>query len=142
MRRGIVFVGGVILLTIWARSMLWAEAPSDVTCGIWTSASADERLMYAVGYSVGATYAAATVAANYGPRLERPELAREILMYLLPENYRFGAIASEIDTWCRSTAADDKLIVTVLEDIAREKNAAVIDRYENQEYQQFFQKMK
>jgi hypothetical protein len=63
-------------------------------------------------------------------------------MYLLPENYRFGAIASEIDTWCRSTAADDKLIVTVLEDIAREKNAAVIDRYENQEYQQFFQKMK
>ena len=36
--------------------------------------------MYAVGYSVGATFAAATA----GSRLARDGLAREVLMYLLP----------------------------------------------------------
>ena len=66
MHRGIVFlIIGVKLLTILAGSTLGQpEAPGDVTCAIWNSASDGERLMYAVGYSVGATYAAATAGSQ------------------------------------------------------------------------------
>ena len=56
MHRGIGFLIGLIFLTILTGSRLWAdEPPGDVTCAIWNSASEGERLMYAVGYSVGAT---------------------------------------------------------------------------------------
>ena len=41
-------------------SFLTDEPSGDVTCAIWNSTSERERFMYAVGYSVGATYAAAT----------------------------------------------------------------------------------
>ena len=94
--------------------------------------------MYAVGYSVGATHAAATA----GLRLEKDRLAREILMHLLPENYRFGSIVLEVDALYRLAAASDKSIVTVLDDIAREKNAVLIFQYENQEYEQFFEEVR
>ena len=100
------------------------------------SATEGERLMYAVGYSVGATYAAATA----GLQLEKKELVREVLMYLLPENYRFGAIVLEVDTSCGLAVAGNKSIMTVLEHIAREKNAALIYQHENQPYEQFFKK--
>jgi hypothetical protein len=93
--------------------------------------------MYAVGYSVGATYAAATTA---GLQLEKKELVREVLMYLLPENYRFGAIVLEVDTSCGLAVAGNKSIMTVLEHISREKNAALIYQHENQPYEQFFKK--
>ena len=137
MHRGIGFLFCVILLTILTGSRLWAdEPPGDVTCAIWNSASEGERLMYAVGYSVGATYAAATA----GLQLEKKELVREVLMYLLPENYRFGAIVLEVDTSCSIAVAGNKSIMTVLEDIAREKNAALIYQRENQPYDQFFKK--
>jgi predicted alpha/beta-fold hydrolase len=138
MHRGIFFlIIGVKLLTILAGSTLWAsEAPGDVTCAIWNSASDGERLMYAVGYSVGATYAAATA----GSQLSKKELVREVLMYLLPENYRFGAIVSEVDISCSLAVAGNKSIMTVLEDMAREKNAALIYQRENQPYEQFFKK--
>jgi len=129
---------GLILLTILTGSRLWAdEPPGDVTCAIWNSASKGERLMYAVGYSVGATYAAATTA---GLQLEKKELVREVLMYLLPENYRFGAIVLEVDTSCGLAVAGNKSIMTVLEHISREKNAALIYQHENQPYEQFFKK--
>ena len=137
MHRGIGFLIGLILLTILTGSRLWAdEPPGDVTCAIWNNASEGERLMYAVGYSVGATYAAATA----GLQLEKKELVREVLMYLLPENYRFGAIVLEVDTSCGLAVAGNKSIMTVLEDIAREKNAALIYQHENQPYEQFFKK--
>ena len=137
MRQGIGFLVGLILLTILAGSTLWAgEPPGDVTCAIWNTASEGERLMYAVGYSVGATFAAATA----GSRLARDGLAREILMYLLPDNYRFGEIAAEVDTSCSLAAAGNKSIMSVLEGIAREKNAALIYQHENQPYEQFFKK--
>jgi hypothetical protein len=93
------------LIPILAGSTLRAgEPPSDVTCAIWNRASEGEKLMYAVGYSVGATHAAATA----GLRLEKDRLAREILMHLLPENYRFGSIVLEVDALCRLAAASDK----------------------------------
>lgn len=137
MHRKIVCFIGLILLTILAGSTLRAaEAPSDVTCAIWNSASEGERLMYAVGYSVGATYAASTA----GLQLEKTGLVREVLIYLLPENYRFGAIVLAVDTSCSLSAAGNKSIMKVLEDIAREKNAAVIYQRENQPYEQFFKK--
>ncbi len=137
MHQGIGFLVGLILLTILAGSTLWAgEPPGDVTCVIWNTASEGERLMYAVGYSVGATVAAATA----GSRLARDGLAREILMYLLPDNYRFGEIAAEVDTSCSLAAAGNKSIMSVLEGIAREKNAALIYQHENQPYEQFFKK--
>jgi predicted alpha/beta-fold hydrolase len=137
MHRGIGFLIGLILLTILTGSRLWAdEPPGDVTCAIWNSATEGERLMYAVGYSVGATYAAATA----GLQLEKKELVREVLMYLLPENYRFGAIVLEVDTSCGLAVAGNKSIMTVLEHIAREKNAALIYQHENQPYEQFFKK--
>jgi predicted alpha/beta-fold hydrolase len=137
MHRGIVFLIGLIFLTILTGSGLWAdEPPGDVTCAIWNNASEGERLMYAVGYSVGATYAAATA----GLQLEKKELVREVLMYLLPENYRFGAIVLEVDTSCGLAVAGNKSIMTVLEHIAREKNAALIYQHENQPYEQFFKK--
>jgi hypothetical protein len=137
MHRGIGFLIGLILLTILTGSRLWAdEPPGDVTCAIWNNASEGERLMYAVGYSVGATYAAATA----GLQLEKKELVREVLMYLLPENYRFGAIVLEVDTSCGLAVAGNKSIMTVLEHIAREKNAALIYQHENQPYEQFFKK--
>ena len=136
-------IGLFLLITVLSNpTFLAAEAPSDVTCSVWNSASRNERLMYTVGYSVGATYAAAKVAAGYGARLEKPGLAREILMYLLPENYRFGAIAAEVDAVCGSPSAVEKSIMTVIEEIAREKNAALIYRQENQEYEEFFNKLK
>jgi hypothetical protein len=98
MHRRISFIFGVILLTILTGSRFWADEPrGDVTCAIWNSASEGERLMYAVGYSVGATYAVATAARL---RLERDGLAREVLMYLLPGNYRFGAIVLAVDSSC------------------------------------------
>jgi hypothetical protein len=116
MHRGIGLLFCGILLTILTGSRLWAdEPPGDVTCAIWNSASEGERLMYAVGYSVGATYAAATA----GLQLEKKELVREVLM--LPENYRFGAIVLEVDTSCGLAVAGNKSIMTVLEHIAREK---------------------
>ena len=137
MHRGIGFLIGLILLTILTGSRLWAdEPPGDVTCAIWNNASEGERLMYAVGYSVGATYAAATA----GLQLEKKELVREVLMYLLPENYRFGGIVLEVDTSCSLAVAGNKSIMTVLEGIAREKNAALIYQHENQPYEQFFKK--
>jgi predicted alpha/beta-fold hydrolase len=137
MHRGIVFLIGLIFLTILTGSGLWAdEPPGDVTCAIWNNASEGERLMYAVGYSVGATYAAATA----GLQLEKKELVREVLMYLLPENYRFGAIVLEVDASCGLAVAGNKSIMTVLEHIAREKNAALIYQHENQPYEQFFKK--
>ena len=137
MHRGIGFLIGLILLTILTGSRLWAdEPPGDVTCAIWNNASEGERLMYAVGYSVGATYAAATA----GLQLEKKELVREVLMYLLPENYRFGGIVLEVDASCGLAVAGNKSIMTVLEDIAREKNAALIYQHENQPYEQFFKK--
>ena len=137
MHRGIGFLIGLIFLTILTGSRLWAdEPPGDVTCAIWNSASEGERLMYAVGYSVGATYAAATA----GLQLEKKELVREVLMYLLPENYRFGGIVLEVDALCSLAVAGNKSIVTILEDIAREKNAALIYQHENQPYEQFFKK--
>ena len=137
MHQGIGFLIGLILLTILAGSTLWAdEPPGDVTCAIWNNASEGERLMYAVGYSVGATYAAATA----GLQTEKKELVREVLMYLLPENYRFGAIVLEVDTSCSLAVAGNKSIMTVLEHIAREKNAALIYQHENQPYEQFFKK--
>jgi hypothetical protein len=137
MHRGIGFLIGLILLMILTGSRLWAdEPPGDVTCAIWNSATEGERLMYAVGYSVGATYAAATA----GLQLEKKELVREVLMYLLPENYRFGAIVLEVDTSCGLAVAGNKSIMTVLEHIAREKNAALIYQHENQPYEQFFKK--
>ena len=137
MHRGIGFLIGLILLMILTGSRLWAdEPPGDVTCAIWNSATDGERLMYAVGYSVGATYAAATA----GLQLEKKELVREVLMYLLPENYRFGAIVLEVDTSCGLAVAGNKSIMTVLEHIAREKNAALIYQHENQPYEQFFKK--
>ncbi|MCM3905494.1 MAG: hypothetical protein ND866_27690 [Pyrinomonadaceae bacterium] len=137
MHQGIGFLIGLILLTILAGSTLWAaEPPGDVTCAIWNSASEGERLMYAVGYSVGATYAAATA----GLQTEKKELVREVRMYLLPENYRFGGIVLEVDAKCSLAVAGNKSIMTVLEDIAREKNAALIYQHENQPYEQFFKK--
>ena len=106
MHQGIGFLVGLILLTILAGSTLWAgEPPGDVTCAIWNTASEGERLMYAVGYSVGATFAAATA----GSRLARDGLAREILMYLLPDNYRFGEIAAEVDTSCSLAASREQI---------------------------------
>ncbi len=63
-------------------------------------------------------------------------------MHLLPENYRFGAIVLEVDASCGLAAASDKSIMTVLDDIAREKNAVIIYQRENQEYEQFFEKLK
>ena len=139
MHGGIGFHVGVILLTILAGSTLKAgQPPGDVTCAIWNRASDGEKLMYAVGYSVGATHAAATA----GVRFEKDGLAREILMHLLPENYRFGAIVLEVDASCGLAAASDKSIMTVLDDIAREKNAVIIYQRENQEYEQFFEKLK
>ena len=136
MRLGIGFLVGLILLAM-RGSTLWAgEPPGDVTCAIWNTASEGERLMYAVGYSVGATFAAATA----GSRLARDGLAREILMYLLPDNYRFGEIAAEVDTSCSLAATGNKSIMSVLEGIAHEKNAALIYQHENQPYEQFFKK--
>ena len=71
---------------------------------------------------------------------QETELAREVLMYLLPDNYRFGEIAAEVDTSCSLAAAGNKSIMSVLEGIAREKNAALIYQHENQPYEQFFKK--
>jgi len=84
--------------------------------------------MYAVGYSVGATHAAATA----GLKFEKDGSAREILTHLLPENYRFGAIVSEVDASCDLAVTGDKSIMTVLDDIAREKHAVLIYQHENQ----------
>ena len=61
-------------------------------------------------------------------------------MYLLPENYRFGGIVLEVDASCSLAVAGNKSIMTVLEDMAREKNAALIYQHENQPYEQFFKK--
>jgi hypothetical protein len=139
MCRGIGFFVGITLFTFLVGSTLRAgEPPSDITCAIWNRASEGEKLMYAVGYSVGATHAAATA----GLRLEKDRLAREILMHLLPENYRFGSIVLDVDASCGLAAASDKSIMTVLDDIAREKNALLIYQYENQAYEQFFEKLK
>jgi hypothetical protein len=139
MHRGIGFLFCVILLTILTGSRIWAdEPPADVTCAIWNSASEGERLMYAVGYSVGATYAAATA----GLQLEKKELVREILLYLLPENYRFGVIVSDVDTSCGIAVAGNKSIMTVLEHIAREKNAALIYQHENHAIRAILQKVR
>ena len=79
-------------------------------------------------------------AATAGLQLEKKELVREVLMYLLPENYRFGGIVLEVDALCSLAVAGNKSIMTVLEDIAREKNAALIYQHENQPYEQFFKK--
>ena len=139
MHRGIGFHVNLILFIILAGSTLRAgEPPSDVTCPMWNRASAGEKLMYAVGYSVGATHAAATA----GLRSEKDRLAREILMQLLPETYRFGSIVLDVDASRGLAAASDKSIMTVLDDIAREKNALLIYQYENQAYEQFFEKLK
>ncbi len=139
MNRGIGFFVGITLFTILAGYILRAgEPPSDVTCTIWNRASEGEKLMYAVGYSVGATHAAATA----GLKFEKDGSAREILMHLLPENYRFGAIVLEVDASCDLAVTGDKSIMTVLDDIAREKNAVLIYQHENQKYEQFFEKLK
>jgi hypothetical protein len=63
-------------------------------------------------------------------------------MHLLPENYRFGSIVLEVDASCGLAAASDKSVMTVLDYIAREKNAVLIYQYGNQEYEQFFEKLR
>jgi|SRR6516165_2720479 len=139
MYRGIGFFVGITLFTFLVGSTLRAgEPPSDVTCAIWNRASEGEKLMYAVGYSVGATHAAATASL----RLEKDRLAREILMHLLPENYRFGSIVLEVDASCGLAAASDKSVMTVLDYIARKRNAVLIYQSGNQEYEQFFEKLR
>jgi len=82
MYRGIGFFVGITLFTFLVGSTLRAgEPPSDVTCAIWNRASEGEKLMYAVGYSVGATHAAATA----GLRLEKDRLGARYLCICCPK---------------------------------------------------------
>ncbi len=137
MNRAVGFFMVVLLLTyLPTTSLRGAEVSSDITCATWNRASEKEKLMYAVGYSVGATHAATTAEL----RLEKAGLAREVLWYLLPENYRFGAIVLEVDKSCGLAVSKDRSVMTVLEDIARVTNAAIIYEHENRDYEQFLQK--